>query len=156
MKTLGMQTLFEGIAVGIMDMVRGASKNALLSDLIHRAQQDESRHAAFGVLTMRRVLREADEEKRAEMEDWAFAVLEALNANQQMDMLRLLGPKYDIDPDITTQMMLGLPEWKQINSEIYVHTVLPNLMKLGLLTERTEDKWRELGMLWSKHDAESA
>jgi hypothetical protein len=91
-----------------------------------------------------------------EMEDWAFAVLEALNANQQMDMLRLLGPKYDIDPDITTQMMLGLPEWKQINSEIYVHTVLPNLMKLGLLIERTEDKWRELGMLWSKHDAESA
>jgi hypothetical protein len=31
-----------------------------------------------------------------------------------------------------------------------MHTVVPNLKRLGLLTERTEDKWREVGMLLDK------
>ena len=98
-KTLGMQTLFEGMAVGIMDMLRRECRNPLLTETIRRVEQDEARHAAFGVLMMRRVVREADAEQMDEMEDWAFAILEALNANQQLDMLHLLGPKYGIDPD---------------------------------------------------------
>ena len=28
-----------------------------------------------------------------------------------------------------------------------MHTVIPNLLRLGLITERTEDDWRRLGML---------
>jgi len=52
-KVLGMQTLFEGMAVGIMDMLRRDSRNDLLAKMLHRVEQDESRHAAFGVLNMR-------------------------------------------------------------------------------------------------------
>ena len=78
--------------------------------MIRRVEQDESRHAAFGVLTMRRVVREADATEKDEMEDWAFGILEALNANQQLDMLRLLGPKYGIDPENVTKMTLGAAE----------------------------------------------
>ena len=37
------------------------------------------------------------------MEDWAFSILEALNANQQLDMLHVLGPKYGIDPENMTR-----------------------------------------------------
>jgi hypothetical protein len=96
-KTLGMQTLFEGTAVGIMDMMRSESRNPFFTEMIRRVEQDESRHAAFGVLTMRRVVKEATDPERAEMEDWAFSILEALNANQQLDMLQVLGPKYGID-----------------------------------------------------------
>jgi hypothetical protein len=53
---------------------------------------------------MRRVVADATPEEMAEMEDWSFSLLEALNANQQMDMLKLFGPKYDIDPENITQM----------------------------------------------------
>lgn len=146
-KTLGMQTLFEGTAVGIMDMMRSESRNALFSDMIRRIEQDESRHAAFGVLTMRRVVREADPEQKAEMEDWAFSILEALNANQQMDMLRLLGPKYDLDADNLTRAMLAMPNHAELNSLMFMHTVVPNLQRLGLITERTESGWRKAGMM---------
>lgn len=147
MKTLGMQTLFEGMAVGIMDGLRSQSKNALFVDLVRRAEQDESRHAAFGVLTMRRVVKQASPEQMAHMEDWAFGVLEALNASQNVDMLRLFGPKYGFDADQISQMILAMPEWKDINSELYMHTVVPNLLRLGLITERTRDKWIDRGML---------
>jgi len=155
-KTLGMQTLFEGMAVGIFDLIRSESRNALLETMIHRIEQDESRHAAFGVLTMRRAVREADRAEKEEMEDWAFGILEALNANQQIDMLQLLGPKYGIDPMNLTQATLAMPNWSEMNSMPYMHTVIPNLRGLGLLTERTEASYRKLGMLWSKQSASAS
>jgi len=146
-KTLGMQTLFEGMAVGIMDMMRQESRNPLLGDVLHRVQGDESRHAAFGVLTMRRVVAEATPEEMADMEDWSFGLLEALNANQQLDMLKLFGPKYGFDPENITQLFTSLPNFAELNSLVYTHTVVPNLRALGLLTERTEQAWRDKGMI---------
>ena len=146
-KTLGMQTLFEGTAVGIMDMMRSESQNPFFTEMIKRVEQDESRHAAFGVLTMRRVVQEASDEEMADMEDWAFSILEALNANQQLDMLHVLGPKYDIDPEPLVTAALQMPGYAEVNSMAYMHTVVPNLQRLGLITERTEQGWRERAML---------
>jgi hypothetical protein len=146
-KTLGMQTLFEGMAVGIMDFLRSQCRNELLAETIRRVEQDEARHAAFGVLMMRRVVREATTEERSEMEDWAFSILEALNANQQLDMLHALGPKYGLDAENITRLTLGMENWATINSMPYMHTVVPNLRNLGLITERTEAQWRAKGML---------
>jgi hypothetical protein len=146
-KTLGMQTLFEGMAVGIMDMLRTECRNPLLVETLRRVEQDEARHAAFGVLMMRRVVRDASTSEKDEMEDWAFSILEALNANQQLDMLHALGPKYDIDAEAITRAMLGLENWATLNSLPYMHTVVPNLRNLGLITERTEGAWRKAGMM---------
>ncbi len=147
LKTLGMQCLFEGIAVGIFDQIAAATSHPLLHDILRRVQIDEARHAAFGILVMRRVVRESTAAERAAMEDFAFSVLECLNANQQLDMLRVLGPKYGLDAENVVQMVLAMPNWPAINSEMYMHTVVPNLRRLGLLTERTEPEWRRLGML---------
>jgi len=148
MKTLGMQTLFEGMAVGIFDAIAKVTTNPLLKDVIRRVQLDESRHAAFGILCMRQVVKESEPEELHEMEDFAFTILEALNANQQLDMLRLLGGKYGLDAENVTQSTLALPQWQAINSEIYMHTVVPNLKRLGLITERTEDEYRRIGILF--------
>jgi hypothetical protein len=154
-KTLGMQTLFEGMAVGVMDLLRSQCRNALLADVLRRVEQDEARHAAFGVLTMRHVVREATPEMRAELEEWSFSILEALNANQQLDMLQLLGPKYGIDPEAVVRMTTALPNFAEVNSLVYMHTVVPNLRQLGLLTERTEARWRALGMLTERRHLEA-
>jgi len=147
MKTLGMQCLFEGMAVGIFDQIAKATTNPLLRDIIRRVQIDESRHAAFGILSMRQVVKESTQAEMEEMEDFAFSILEALNANQQLDMLRRHGPKYGLDPESVVGIMLSLPEWPVINSEVFMHTVVPNLKRLGLITERTEPQWRRLGMI---------
>ncbi len=147
-KTLGMQTLFEGMAVGIFDMLYKGSKNPLLSDILRRVKQDEARHAAFGILTMRKTVKEATPEEMIEMEDFAFNILETLNANQNLDMLHELGPKYGLDPHAVVQMGLAMPDWAKINSDLFMHTVIPNLARLGLITERTEEKYRARGMMY--------
>jgi hypothetical protein len=146
-KTLGMQTLFEGMAVGIMDLVQRANTNPLIRTMIQRVHQDEARHAAFGILSMRRLVRDAGPEEKAELEDFAFNVLETLNANQQLDMLRVFGPKYGLDPEAVVHSMHGMEQWPLINSEPFMHTVMPNLVRLGLVTERTEHRYRERGIL---------
>ncbi len=62
-------------------------------------------------------------------------------------MLHTLGPRYDIDPHNVVKLMLGMPNYAEINSLMFSHTVLPNLRNLGLLTERTEGRYRGLFML---------
>jgi len=146
-KVLGMQTLFEGMAVGIMDMLRTESRCPLFSDMIYRVEQDEARHAAFGVLNMRRIVRDASEEEMHEMEDWAFGILETLNANQQLDMLRMLAPKYGFEPEVVVEVFTQMDTFAEINSRSYMHTVVPNLLRLGLITDRTQEHWMRLGMM---------
>ena len=46
-----------------------------------------------------------------------------------------------------TQMFVSLPNFAELNSLPYMHTVIPNLRNLGLITERTSDKWKQLGMM---------
>ncbi len=146
-KTLGMQTLFEGIAMSVLDGLASQMTNSLFVDMIQRVKLDESRHAAFGVLSMRRAVQEISEEQRQELEDWAFEILEALNANQQLAMLREIGPKYGVDPERWVRKVLSTEGWSMMNSWMYMHTVMPNLKRLGLVTERTEPRYRELGIL---------
>ncbi len=155
MKMLGMQTLFEGMALGIMTLMREDCRNPLLGEILERVAQDEARHAAFGVLTMRRTLRDAEPEQLCEMEDWSLSILEALNASQYLEMLRLLGPRYDIDAEAMTRLMLASPQFAENNSLVYMHTMIPNLRNLGLITERTEDQWRKLGMLYERSSSPS-
>ena len=147
-KVLGMQTLFEGMAVGIMDMVRRDSNNSLLQEMLHRVEQDEARHAAFGVLNMRRIVKDASQNSMEGMEDWAFSILETLNANQQLEMLRTFEDKYSYDSEMIVSTTTTLANFAELNSPPYMHTVVPNLRNLGLITERTEDHWRRVGMIY--------
>jgi len=63
-------------------------------------------------------------------------------------MLRLLGPKYGLDPEGVVESTLTMPEWPALNSEIFMHTVMPNLKRLNLVTERTEPEYRRIGMIY--------
>jgi len=45
-------------------------------------------------------------------------------------------------------MLLAQPEWARFNSDVFMHTVVPNLARLGLITERTESRYRACGILW--------
>ncbi len=145
-KMLGMQCLFEGIAVGIMDSLRVESRNPLLSEMLRRVEQDESRHAAFGVLSMRRVVETAAPEEMAEMEDWAYSLLETLQSSLGAHILRELGPQYGINADDFIAPVLEDPNYQKLSCEIFTHTVVPNLSRLGLITERTDHLWKAAGL----------
>jgi len=62
-------------------------------------------------------------------------------------MLHYFAPKYGFEPEEVVKFLLGLPDFAQINSRPFMHTVIPNLRKLGLITQRSEEQWRDVGML---------
>ena len=81
-----------------------------------------------------------------------FIAAGATLANQEVNFtlipevpLRLHGPKFGLDPDNVVQSMLSMPEWPALNSEIFMHTVMPNLRRLNLITERTGSKPGTMG-----------
>src|SRR5262245_23064539 len=52
MKYLGMQILVEGLAMAAFGFMHKLCQEPLLTDLLHYVIRDESRHVAFGVLTL--------------------------------------------------------------------------------------------------------
>jgi hypothetical protein len=52
-------------------------------------------------------------------------------------------------------MITALPNFAEVNSLTYMHTVVPNLRNLGLLTDRTESEWRRVGMLTDRRHLEA-
>src|SRR5262249_62406842 len=80
MDSLAMPCLFGCSAVGSFDLTFKSSMNPLLTDMMRKVKQDEARHAAFGILCMRMVVKECSREELQEMEDFSWNILETLNA----------------------------------------------------------------------------
>lgn len=148
-KTLGMQTLFEGMALGIMTQLARGSDIPFFKKMIQYIKLDESRHAAFGIISMRKLMdsSETDPEMKNELEDWAFNILECLNAGQFYGQLSELGPKYGIAPSNVARMLYAMPEVTENKRIMYTHAVVPHLRKLGLITERTAERYYNAGMI---------
>src|SRR5512145_402446 len=58
MKFLGMQIIVEGLALAAFGTMRDTARNPLLRDLTAAVMEDESRHVAFGCLSLREYYRD--------------------------------------------------------------------------------------------------
>ena len=79
--------------------------------------------------------------------DGSLKVLEAINAGKDFAMLRQIGPKYCIDVDSYVEGILCSDAWGRANVMVYMHTVVPNPLRLGLLSDPTRSRWQQLRML---------
>ncbi len=146
-KAVGMQVLFEGVALGIFAGLEQNVRNPLLRDIIRRVTIDEARHAAFGFHSLKRQLPRLTAAERDQLEDWTFDILECLFNSSGKGMTELLGAKYGLDPARLLRGTIRSDGWKLSQMYLYNHTVLPNLKNLGLLTERTRKGYVGLGLL---------
>ena len=147
-KTLGMQTLFEGMALGIMQMQADGTDVPLFKKMIKYVMLDESRHAAFGVISMKKTMESADTspEMKADLEDWAYHILECLNAGQYYGPFSALGPKYNLNPHNMAAMLYNMPDSNEAKAMLYTHATIPHLKNLGLITDRTREKYVKIGL----------
>ena len=72
MKYLGMQILVEGLAMAAFGNLYQLAKEPLVKQLIHYVMKDESRHVAFGVLSLRDYYREMPESERKDREEFVI------------------------------------------------------------------------------------
>ncbi len=142
-KYLGMQILVEGLAMAAFANMYQMAQEPLLKELIHYVMKDESRHVAFGVLSLRDYYTDMPEHERKDREDF---VIEACTLMRD----RLLGEDvmrhFGFDVTEGKRILLDSPVMQLFRQLLFMR-VVPNIKRLGLLTPRVRAHFEALKII---------
>jgi hypothetical protein len=143
MKYLGMQILVEGLAMAAFGNLYQLAKEPLVKQLIHYVMKDESRHVAFGVMSLRGYYADMSESERKDREEF---VIEACHLMRD----RLVGEEVSeymgFDKAEVKGIVLASPVMKLFRQSLFAR-VVPNIKRLGLLSPRVRKGFEELEIL---------
>jgi hypothetical protein len=150
-KFLGMQIMIEGLALGAFGTIRNASPEPLLKNVLRYVITDEARHVHYGVLALREFYAtQATERERREREDWAFEVTTLLRN-------RFLAHEF-YEEYYAHAMSRSAWDALVLDSELMgffrqtmFRRIVPNLKKIGLLSDRVRPRYEKLGLLQYEH-----
>ncbi len=150
LKFLGMQIMIEGLALGAFGMLRQLTREPLLKAMLTQIIADEARHVHFGVLALTEVVQQLSERERREREDWAFEVSLFLRNRffahefyEEHWAHRL--PRRAWDALVLESEMMALFR------KTMFRRVIPNLKRIGLLSERVRGRYAQLDLLGFEH-----
>ncbi len=146
-KFLGMQILIEGLALGAFGTMRESTREPLLKELLKRVMLDEGRHVHFGVVALKDYYTETlSKKERDEREDWTYEIAVLLRN-------RFLAHEFY---DEYYGHLMSRKEWDtfiagsrymQVYRTRMFKRLVPNLKKIGLLTDRVRTHYEKLGLL---------
>ncbi len=146
-KFLGMQIMIEGFGLGAFTMLRNIVTEPTLKHILELIIMDESRHVNFGVHALERFYRtELNEREIREREDLAYEISLLLQR-------RFLA--HEIFEEFWTHCF-NIRQWdKFVNKsqlmsmfrQSMFRLIIPNLKRIGLLSERIKPRYAQLGVL---------
>ena len=143
MTYLAMQVVIEGLALAAFGNIREMAKNQLAQQLNAYVMQDESRHVAFGRLTLKEYYPQLTQKERDEREE--FLVEACYLMRDRFEARELYGH-------------LGLPADEvveaQRNSEFQIHfrsmlfqRIVPIVHDIGLWSEKIQNAYSDMGVI---------
>ncbi|HJU27639.1 MAG TPA: ferritin-like domain-containing protein [Candidatus Binataceae bacterium] len=151
-KTAGLQLVAETFAVGLFRMLAETSQDDLLRTISKRILSDESRHMGFSVLGLPDMIASLSPSDMRELEDFtAEACRLVLRGQFPREAFERVGlTERDIKEiervRVENAKSNDYTYFRQVfRREMYTQ-VVSNLKKVGLLTERTADNLRKLGI----------
>jgi hypothetical protein len=152
-KYLGMQVLIEGLAMGAFGNLFLIAQEPLLKELLKYVMKDESRHVAFGVLSLRDYYTDMPENELRDREDFIIYASELMRNRLIGDDIARL---YGWDAAEVQKRVLESPMGQQFRSLIF-QRVVPNLKKLGLLRPKVREAFTNLDIIkFEDFDTEAA
>jgi hypothetical protein len=151
-KTIGLQLVAETFAVALFRMLGETSKDPLLRQICKFILQDESRHMGFGMLSLPDVIQELTDAERAELEEVThWALVKTLTGQFPEPVFRELGFG---DAEIKAihahrrERAAGAEgsHFRKLFRKDLHGTLLANLQKVGLLTERIRPRLESVGI----------
>ncbi len=143
MKFLGMQIIVEGLALAAFGTIRDTATNPLLRDLTAAVMEDESRHVAFGVLSLREFCLDLSEKDRNEREEFVY---EACVLMRDRITNREVWEAMGLDADECIELADQSDLAKQFRYRLF-SKIVPNVKSLGLLSSRQRARFEQLGIL---------
>ena len=143
LKLIGMQIIIEGLALAAFNTAKAVTPDPVLRDLLHLIIRDEARHVTFGVNYLEYFIENLTEEEK---EDRAMFAYEACVISKERlfptDVFRNYG--WDVDEAREFSNNAGFAAEFQ---RLLFSRVVPNLSRIGLLTDKVRPLYEELGVL---------
>jgi hypothetical protein len=143
MKYLGMQIMVEGLALAAFGMIQATSNEPLIKQIVHMIMLDESRHVAFGVLSLKGVYDGMGGSELKEREDF---ILEASRLMRDRFLMQDVWECMGMPVDECVAVALQSEPMKMFRQMLF-SKIVPNVKRLGLLTPRVRAGFEELGVL---------
>ncbi len=152
LKTIGLQLVAETFAVALFKMMAESARDPVLGTMCRRILQDEARHMGFGMLALPAVVDGASASERRELEDYTcFALEKTLTGFFPLAAYEDMGFS---DAEIqevrryrreTAARNDYAPFRKHFKRDMH-QSMIQNLTRLGLLTERVRPRLEKLGI----------
>ncbi len=151
-KTAGLQLIAETMAVGVFRMIGETSPDPVLRSISKRILTDESRHMGFSVLGLPEMLQSLSPSDLHELEDFTAEACRLVMRGQfAKEAFETLGFS---SSDIEEVKKARVEAARSNDFELFRQTfrremytqLVSNIKKVGLMTERTAENLRKLGI----------
>jgi hypothetical protein len=143
MKFIGMQIVIEGLALSAFNTTRETTPDPVLKDVVYLVTRDEARHVTFGVNYLEEFVTTLSDEEREERAMFAYeACVISRERLVATDVFRHFG--WDVE-EARRKVLDGFVMSTFRN--LLFQRVVPNLKRIGLLTDKVRPKFEELGIL---------
>ena len=148
LKFIGMQIIIEGLALAAFQMLKSITKDPLLKQLLHYVVRDEARHVTFGINYLEEYIKTLSPE---EIEDRAqFAYEACVISRERLINTRAMQKYLKMSEDEAREFTLQTSANNTFRNFLFSR-VIPNLSRIGLLTDNVRPKFDELGLLEFEH-----
>ena len=138
-KYLGMQIIIEGLAMAAFGNLYQLAQEPLLKELLQYVMKDESRHVAFGVLSLRDYYTDMPANELRDREDFIIYACELMRN-------RLVGDEIarrdGLERRRGARGRARLAARAAASASMLFVRIVPNLKRLGLLTPRVRERLR--------------
>jgi len=152
MKYLGMQILVEGLAMAAFGLMEKFSNEPLLKQLTQYVMRDESRHVAFGVLSLETYYRDLNEKEMREREEFCY---EGSRLMRDRLYAEEVWHEMGLPIEETREIVMKSDIMREFQKMLF-SKIVPNTKRLGLLTPWLREKFHELDILKWEYEAPSA
>ena len=143
MKYLGMQILVEGLALAAFGVITESAEEPLIRQIVKMIMQDEARHVAFGVLSLKGMYAELSERELKDREDF---ILESSRLMRDRLMAQEVWENLGMPVKECLEAVDRSPTMKLFRSLLF-SKIVPNTKRIGLWTPRIQEGFRDLGVL---------
>ena len=151
LKLIGMQIIIEGLALAAFNTAKAVTPDPVFRDVLHLVIRDEARHVTFGVNYLEDFIENLSEK---EIEDRAMFAYEACVISKERlfptDVFRKFGWNENEAREFSNNAGFA-----QEFQRLLFSRVVPNLSRIGLLTDKVRPLYDKLGVLeFESHTAE--
>ena len=143
LKFIGMQIIIEGLALAAFNVARQGTNYPVFKDMLYLIIRDEARHVTFGVNYLEEFIKTLSEE---ELEERAMFAYEACLVMRGRLMSADVYENFGWDKE-DAQAFAQKADVANNFQHLLFTRVVPNLSRIGLLTEKVRPLYDELGVL---------